>query len=228
MASSSVQSPLVESDSTLSDSVRNNVNVTVCCQGYSQAVSGLIHYIEQNMTDVVESVNFESLPYNINEMDEFDLRRVDVLLLCHSIKNRRYPITDVTGALYDSFLYRAMKHLGKSKVGVIVHDYFEKDLSPDKVHSRMSRFRQTQPTTFQCASLVLIGGQLSHDPVQLTHEQLEELRRFLCAEMSLTESVRVMSNRLSDCYYCILCDCCERCVYSIFCCKKRRYENLFD
>ncbi|XP_041485987.1 uncharacterized protein LOC121432198 [Lytechinus variegatus] len=210
MASSSVQFSQEKPDSIRIVSVKRKVKVTICCHGFSQAnskVSGLIHYIEQNMTDVVESVNFESLPYNINEMDEFDLRRVDVLLLCHSIENRRFSITDVTGALYDRFLHRAMKHLGKSKVGVIVYDFLEKDLSPDKLHS-MSTFRHTQPTTFQSASLVLIGGQLSHDPVQLTHEQLEELRRFLCAEISWTERVGVAFNRRTGCCGCIL-YCCE-------------------
>ncbi|XP_054773374.2 uncharacterized protein LOC129281465 [Lytechinus pictus] len=209
MASTSVQFSREKSDSIRIVSVKRKVKVTVCCHGFSQAnskVSGLINYIEQNMTDVVENVNFEPLPYNINEMDKFDLRRLDVLLLCHSIENRSFSITDVGGALYDRFLHRAMKHLGKSKVGVIVHDFLEKDLSPDKLHFVMSNFRHTQPTTFQCASLVLIGGQLSHEPIQLSHEQHQELGRFLCAEMSWTERVGVTFNRLSDCCCCIQCD----------------------
>nr|XP_054773373.1 uncharacterized protein LOC129281464 [Lytechinus pictus] len=173
------------------------VKVTVCSSSLMETVSGLIQYIQQKLPDVVEKVEFRSLPYNISDIDKFDLRGIDVLLLCHSIYNRRFSITDVTDALYDRFLPRAKKYFGKGKVGVIVHDFSENHLSEDKIPSKMSTFRHTQPTTFQCASLVLIGGQLSHDLVELTNEQRSDLRQFCSATPQIwSERIQVMLYRL--------------------------------
>ncbi|XP_041485986.1 uncharacterized protein LOC121432197 [Lytechinus variegatus] len=150
------------------------VKVTVCSSNLEENVSGLIQHIQQRLPDVVEMVEFRSLPYNISDIEKFDLRGIDVLLLCHSMNNRLLSITDVTDALYDRFLTRAKKYLGTCKVGVIAHDFQEDFVREFK----MSSFRRTQPRTFKCASLVLIGGQLSRDQVELTEKQLGDVKQF--------------------------------------------------
>ncbi|XP_041485063.1 uncharacterized protein LOC121431582 [Lytechinus variegatus] len=172
------------------------VKVTVCSSSLEENVSGLIQYIQQKLPDVVEKVEFRSLPYNIRDIDNFDLRGIDVLLLCHSINNRRFSITDVTDALYDRFLPRAKKYLGKCKIGVIAHDFSEDYLKDFKI----STFRRTQPTTFKCAALVLIGGQLSHDPVKLNDKQLGDLQQFfLASNASRSERFHKMPYRFINC-----------------------------
>lgn len=75
-------------------------------------VQGLIQQVEGEMRDVVGSMTFQTLPYNIRDIDAFEFRGIDVLLLCHSIENRRLSLTNVTSALYDVFLPRAKNYLG--------------------------------------------------------------------------------------------------------------------
>ena len=57
-------------------------------------------------------IQFHQLPYN--DVDTFNIngRDMDVLVLCHSINNRRFAITNVMDALYDKFLPNASKALG--------------------------------------------------------------------------------------------------------------------
>nr|XP_054773367.1 uncharacterized protein LOC129281456 [Lytechinus pictus] len=176
---------------------KRSVKVTVCSCSLRENVSGLIQYIRKNISDVVtEEVEFKSLPYNISDIDKFRLRGIDVLLLCHSIDNRGFLITDVTDALYDTFLPRAKKYLGKCKVGVIAHDFPEDCLKDYK----MSNFRSKQPTTFKCASLVLTGGQLSRDQVELTEKQLDDVRQFfLASHPSRLERFQAMLRRTCRC-----------------------------
>ncbi|XP_054773372.2 uncharacterized protein LOC129281463 [Lytechinus pictus] len=174
----------------------NMAKVTVCSCSLEETVSGLIQYIQHNLSDVVEKVKFRSLPYNISDIDKFVFGGIDVLLLCHSIDNRRFSITDVTDALYDRFLPRAKKYLGKCKIGVIAHDFSEDYLKDYK----MSNFRSKQPTTFKCASLVLTGGQLSRDQVELTEKQLDDVRQFfLASHPSRLERFQAMLRRTCRC-----------------------------
>ncbi|XP_030834976.1 uncharacterized protein LOC105445386 [Strongylocentrotus purpuratus] len=187
----------MDSESTTQIPRAKGVKVCVCSGSLSKNVEGLIQLIKHNMKDVVETVRYEPLPYNVSDMEKLDLSGIDVLLLCHSIENRRFSITNVTDALYDGFLQRAKNYLGQSKVGVIAHDFPEGDLSSEKLSSKMASFRYTQSTTFKCASLVLIGGQLAEDPVQLTRTQRDHLRQFFCAaaSQSCLEIIQVMLYR---------------------------------
>nr|XP_054773363.1 uncharacterized protein LOC129281453 [Lytechinus pictus] len=170
MDSSSVKAPATK-----------KVGVAICSGSLPRNVEGLKQQINTEMSDLVENVRYESLPYNVSDLDKFDFDGIDVMILCHSIDNRRFSITNVTDSLYDGFLKRAKNHLGKSKVGVIAHDFSEDDLTSDKLSTKMASFLYTQPTTYQCASLVLIGGQLAKEPVQLSKAQLDTLRQFLKA-----------------------------------------------
>ncbi|XP_054750362.2 uncharacterized protein LOC129256102 [Lytechinus pictus] len=180
------------------------VNVVVCSCSVSNNVEGLISQIKDDMSDVVANVRFETLPYNIIDMDTFEFNGIDVLLLCHSIENRRFSLTNVTDALYDGFLPKARMHLGKSKIGVIAHDFPTYELTPDRIESRMESFRHAQETTFNHSSLVLIGGQFSHHPIELQRDQINKLKWFFhkAANPPMLESFRICLFRFCRCCFC--------------------------
>ncbi|XP_030828931.1 uncharacterized protein LOC115919398 [Strongylocentrotus purpuratus] len=111
------------------------------------------------------------------------------MLLCHSIKNRRFAITDVMDALYTGFLPRATREIGKAKVGVIVHDMSMENILDDrKYEEKMESFRRQQPTTFKNAAMVFISGQLADSPPQLGPGNWTELRTFIAKASRLSEA----------------------------------------
>ncbi|XP_011662815.2 uncharacterized protein LOC100888975 isoform X2 [Strongylocentrotus purpuratus] len=183
------------------EATRKGVNVVVCSCSRPDNVEGIMLLINANMADVVKTVRFQALPYNIRDMDAFNFSGIDVLLLCHSIENRRFSLTNVTDALYDGFLPKARMYLGKSKVGVIAHDFPDDALLSDEMASKMEIFRGTQERTFANSSLVLIGGQLTRTPVGLTNDQINKIKWFFHEASSPTigECLRVC---LHSCFTC--------------------------
>ena len=91
------------------------VKVAVYSGSREENVAGLIQEIRDRMPGCVEEVKFVQLPYNISDMLKMKLDKKYYMLLCHSINNRRFSITNVTDALYDDFLRKAKKKLGKIK-----------------------------------------------------------------------------------------------------------------
>lgn len=70
--------------------------------------------LKDHSCDFVEDVIHVELPYN--DLDSFTLDgwdKSDVVVLCHSIENRRLSLTDVTDALYDNFIQKVSKLIGK-------------------------------------------------------------------------------------------------------------------
>ena len=91
------------------------VRVTVCTSSESRSVRGLMTNIEETLASLVKRVDFRQLPYNVDDMNRSQhLRGIDVMLLCHSIENRRLLLTDVEHALYDHFLPMARNSLGEN------------------------------------------------------------------------------------------------------------------
>ncbi|XP_003728843.1 uncharacterized protein LOC100889182 [Strongylocentrotus purpuratus] len=159
------------------------VKVAVYSGSREDNVAGLIQEIRDRMTDYVEEVIFVQLPYNLSDMLKMKLDKNYYMVLCHSINNRRFSITNVTDALYDDFLKKAKKRLDRRKVGVIAHDFGSDELLPEKLESRMESFRNSQERTFRKSMLQLIGGQLSKSPVELSDGQWEELRKYFRNEL---------------------------------------------
>ena len=89
------------------------VKVAVYSGSIEENVAGLIKEIKEK--DCVEEVKFVQLPYNVSDMLKMKLDKRYYMLLCHSIENRRFSITNVTDALYDDFLKKAKKRLGKRR-----------------------------------------------------------------------------------------------------------------
>ena len=103
----SIQRALIQNNTSL-------IEVTICSGSYERSVNGLLEYISQEMRDVVKSVSFKQLPYNIREMNHMSLEGIDVMVLCHSIHNRGLALTDLDDSLYDKFLKKAREKLGGS------------------------------------------------------------------------------------------------------------------
>eukprot|EP00057_Strongylocentrotus_purpuratus_P008347 XP_011662821.1 PREDICTED: uncharacterized protein LOC105437660 [Strongylocentrotus purpuratus] len=207
------------------------VDVCVCSGSHSDNVQGLIQQIEEDMTDVVRSVRFQTLPFNMRNMDAFDFSGMDVLLLCHSIDNRGFSLTNVNGALYDGFLQKAKKYVGKSKVGVIAHDFPEEVRTAENLSSRMESFRTQQKTSFTTSSVVLIGGRLNQVPVELNQEQINELEQFFrFASSPPPEEAAEVCLRRQRCILCLpcvlccmkMCPCVPSCMMMCPCCRPQQ------
>ncbi|XP_072180643.1 uncharacterized protein [Diadema setosum] len=152
----------------------NRVTVTVGTTGGSERVAGLIDLL-QSMDDVVKSVNFREIPYNVSDMDQVEFDDVKVFILCHSINNRRLSITDVPQALYDYLLRRACLKLGKKNVIIIAYDFKDNDLQTNVLASILNAFRIQQPTACEKSSAVVFAGQCASSPPELPEDQHNKL-----------------------------------------------------
>ncbi|XP_071487411.1 uncharacterized protein [Diadema antillarum] len=157
-----------------------SVSVTVGTTGGSERVAGLIASL-RSMDDVVNSVNFREIPYNVRDMDHFEFDDVDVFILCHSITNRRLSITDVSDALYDKLLLRACQKLGKKNVIIVGYDFKDNDLQPNVLASKLNAVRIQQPTACEKSSAIVFAGQCATSPPGLPDVMLEKLRSSLQA-----------------------------------------------
>lgn len=151
--------------------------IGVCTSARPSNVEALIEKL-RSQTGV--AVVLVQLPYN--DLDSYRLdqsrRKLNGIILCHSINNRRFAITNVLDALYDKFLPYAARVFGKENVCVIVHDfpwpmlpsttYSSQPVDVSKIveiHARikathMESFRSRQYTTFECCSLAMLCGRL--------------------------------------------------------------------
>ena len=69
--------------------------------------------VEELITAAVGRVSTLQLPYCSLEDYQFpDPGEIGVMILCHSIENRRFAITDVLDSLYDEFLCYCKSVLG--------------------------------------------------------------------------------------------------------------------
>ncbi|XP_071476296.1 uncharacterized protein [Diadema antillarum] len=154
--------------------------VLVCTSSLQSNVQGFIDCITREFGHLATDFQFCQLPYN--DVSDFSFRDlpVDVVILCHSIHNRRMAVTDVTDALYDIFLPNASRLLGKNNIGVIVHDMpSEKMDTSDKYEQQIGFLKTTQPTTFACASLVAMAGNLGPSSPELFGDSLIQIEQFL-------------------------------------------------
>ncbi|XP_041457023.1 uncharacterized protein LOC121409227 [Lytechinus variegatus] len=141
--------------------------VRVCSSAIKSNIQGFIDELTHRLCDNVEGIDHVSLPYS--DLDSFkptDWNKTDVVILCHSINNRRLSITDVTDALYNEFLKMVTKHCGKDSVIVIAHDFeWKKDQLPKAREDIEETLRIKQPTTFRCAGTVILAGKLDRQNV---------------------------------------------------------------
>ncbi|XP_072181302.1 uncharacterized protein [Diadema setosum] len=154
--------------------------IGVCSSGPESSIKRLLHELRDISSRSGDEVRFIQLPYN--DLDSFKLPRdtVDGIILCHSIHNRRFSITDVDDALYDKFLPRMAETFGRENVAVIAHDFpwpSNENLHTQVQDARMASFRIKQPTTFKSSALVLTSGRMD-TILQMDVGDLEKLERF--------------------------------------------------
>ncbi|XP_072178894.1 uncharacterized protein [Diadema setosum] len=150
---------------------KRRMTVTVGTAGGSERVAGLIALL-RSMNNVVKSVNFREIPYNVSDMGHFRFDEMEVFILCHSITNRRLSITDhIPDALYDQLLDRAYRKLGRQNVIIIAYDFKDNDLQPNVLASKLDAFRIQQPTACKKSSAVVFAGQCAPSPPELPEDQ---------------------------------------------------------
>ncbi|XP_063953082.1 uncharacterized protein LOC129256330 [Lytechinus pictus] len=130
------------------------VTIGVCTSAMESNVSVLLSKLRSSLPMI--TIRMVSLPYNDLDSFRLELQGLDGLILCHSINNRRFAITNVTDALYDSFLPRAKKLLSKRNVAVIAHDF----TWPFQKKAVLESFQRNQPTAVDCSSLLIFCGKL--------------------------------------------------------------------
>ncbi|XP_071495468.1 uncharacterized protein [Diadema antillarum] len=125
--------------------------IGVCDSGQESSIKSLLHELRDLSSRSGGEVRFIQLPYS--DLDSFELARgiVDGIILCHSIHNRRFSITDVDDALYDKFLPRMAETFC---------------------------FRIKQPATFECSKLAITCGRLD-STLEIDIEDRENLAVFL-------------------------------------------------
>ncbi|XP_063963960.1 uncharacterized protein LOC135156205 [Lytechinus pictus] len=156
------------------------LRLAVCAAGHRGRVQGLLDMLLRIYPEL--EVEYHELPYNRNDIDDFKLPSdTNLVLLCHSIGNRRIVITDVQGALYDEFLNYTAETVGRDRVCIIVHDFTSiEDLSkPDRYKLKMEQLRNQQGKAFKNSYLVMMCGKICGPGVQLLQRNLNDLDVFL-------------------------------------------------
>ena len=121
--------------------------VGVCSSAVPTNVEGFIVEFRARFEGIIESAEFIKLPYSRLDED-FDLeatvdeQRIDVLILCHSINNRRLSLTDVTDALYDKFIPRASRKVGKELISLNMFDFVGTSIGKCSLTKTIIRLRK--------------------------------------------------------------------------------------
>eukprot|EP00057_Strongylocentrotus_purpuratus_P003924 XP_003727664.1 PREDICTED: uncharacterized protein LOC100888558 [Strongylocentrotus purpuratus] len=154
--------------------------VSVCSSAYSTNVQGFIDELSSKFPDLDLDVQYQHLPYNDIDHCEIKGSDVNIMILCHSINNRGFAITDVMDALYDKFLPKSANLLGKARICVIVHDFPSSNIfdTPGYYGETMKTFESQQGTACKHSSLVMMCGKLD-GPVEMQETNWEDLKEFL-------------------------------------------------
>ncbi|XP_072168016.1 uncharacterized protein [Diadema setosum] len=187
-----------------SDEGPAKVSISVCTASPESSVQGLINLLrswQRANPELIAEVKFHPLPYN--DIDEYkfkDSDPVDVMILCHSIFNRRFAITDVMDALYDEYLDYCNTVIGKGKMVVIAHDF--KSISDDANSSRQASFKITQPKAFETTSLAITCGNLAQKEPEIRQEDRDLLWSFMQDAVQYPREMKPESNLLNICNEC--------------------------
>ncbi|XP_063953234.1 uncharacterized protein LOC129255563 [Lytechinus pictus] len=156
------------------------VTIGICTSALKSNIEAFINKVK-SLPNV--AVKFIQLPYN--DLDSFRLSSegLDGVIVCHSINNRQFAITDVMDALYDKFLPHVKQVFGKDNVCVIVHDFSWPMGSGRDGHTKvkgtyMNTFRYKQFTTFECAKLATICGR-QDKVIEMDEEDFKKTEDFV-------------------------------------------------
>ena len=92
--------------------MEKQIRIGVCTSSRQSNIQAFLSQLTL-LTNVAPK--FIELPYN--DLDRFSLasiaKSMDAIILCHSLYNRRFAITNIKDALYDKFLPHARNIFGK-------------------------------------------------------------------------------------------------------------------
>eukprot|EP00057_Strongylocentrotus_purpuratus_P021794 XP_011676268.1 PREDICTED: uncharacterized protein LOC100891443 [Strongylocentrotus purpuratus] len=156
---------------------KRKVTVTLMTSWHLSSIEGLkqkLINLRRVRPDLIEAVKVLVLPFSGLQRFTFT-EDVDIMVLCHSIVNRRFGITNVTDSLYDEFLDYCNTD-GKERIVVIAHDFRQEK---DEVRAvTMNTFEHTQWSTFEKAGLVMICGMMDKTP-EIQEKDWKSLVKFL-------------------------------------------------
>eukprot|EP00057_Strongylocentrotus_purpuratus_P028226 XP_011682700.1 PREDICTED: uncharacterized protein LOC105446943 [Strongylocentrotus purpuratus] len=157
---------------------KREVTITLMTSCQLSSIEGLkkkLITLQRARPDLIEAVKVLQLPYSRLHYYTFT-EDVDIMVLCHSVENRPFAITNVTDSLYDEFLNYCNKELGKERIAVIAHDFSHDE---DEVRAmKMDTFKNTQWSTFEKAGLVMICGRMDKTP-EIQEKDWNSLVKFL-------------------------------------------------
>ncbi|XP_041474436.1 uncharacterized protein LOC121423185 [Lytechinus variegatus] len=132
--------------------------------------------LQSSRPNLIEAVKVYQLPYS-GLKDHTFKEDVDIMVLCHSIENRKFSITNVTDSLYDEFFEYSNEKLGKDRIIVMAHDFPPE--AEDVRAVKMTSFRQSQYSTFDNAGLVMICGRMDKGEPEIRDQDWDSFVKFL-------------------------------------------------
>nr|XP_054763672.1 uncharacterized protein LOC129270301 [Lytechinus pictus] len=155
------------------------VTVTLMTSSEPFIIEGLrtkLKALQSSRPKLIEAVRLYQLPYSGLKHHTFK-EDVDIMVLCHSIENMRFSITNVTDSLYDEFLEYSNEKLGKDRIVVMAHDF---PPEAEEVRAvKMDSFRYSQYSTFDNAGLVMIGGRMDKREPEIRDRDWDSFVKFL-------------------------------------------------
>ncbi|XP_063961568.1 uncharacterized protein LOC129269217 isoform X2 [Lytechinus pictus] len=155
------------------------VTVTLMTSSEPFIIEGLrtkLKALQSSRPKLIEAVRLYQLPYSGLKHHTFK-EDVDIMVLCHSIENMRFSITNVTDSLYDEFLEYSNEKLGKDRIVVMAHDF---PPEAEEVRAvKMDSFRYSQYSTFDNAGLVMICGRMDKREPEIRDRDWDSFVKFL-------------------------------------------------
>ncbi|XP_030840289.1 uncharacterized protein LOC752765 [Strongylocentrotus purpuratus] len=154
--------------------------IYICTSWGLDSVKGLKEKLQTLLKQSFSSYEIKEqvLPYSRPEDFKFppEVDKTDAMILCHSVQNRGFSITDVQNSIYDEFLKYCNRVFGRSRMAVIVHDF---EYKPEILKIQLETIHRTQPTTYELADCVAVAGRLNVPDVQLFHDKSTSLETFV-------------------------------------------------
>nr|XP_054763670.1 uncharacterized protein LOC129270299 [Lytechinus pictus] len=150
---------------------RSSKPVIYICTSYGlHSIKGLIEMVQNSVKQCDSSCEIKETELPYSRLDDFKFpsepSKRDAMILCHSVNNRGFSITDVPNSLYNVFLKYCNQLFGKDRVAVIVHDFI---CSQEILKINLQQFERTQPTAYKSAGFVALAGDLNTSDAKLCY-----------------------------------------------------------
>nr|XP_054762659.1 uncharacterized protein LOC129269217 [Lytechinus pictus] len=150
---------------------RSSKPVIYICTSYGlHSIKGLAETVQNLVKQCYSSCEIKKTELPYSRLDDFkfpsEASNRDAMILCHSVNNRGFSITDVSNSLYNVFLKYCNQLFGKDRVAVIVHDFI---CSQEILKINLQQFERTQPTAYKLAGFVALAGDLNTSDAKLCY-----------------------------------------------------------